>query len=411
MKILSIKDSNAIILYNFTIFDKINTMTKSTLLFRWLYKEKTIISKIYLLALLQGILYLSIPLGIQGVITYIMAGSFSASLILLSSITIAITVFIAFFQLWQMRINETLHQKIFGDISSIVNSYLTREDVSSEKLSDINKFTEVVTLQKGISKILLEFSFSIISIVFGLLILPAYSSWFLLFTILLSTAFYFIISYYGKQGIETNVETSNEKYKLLEWFQKNALTSGKFDVTIGSEALLTKYFLSRRKHFSILETQFKAIIIFKVVFISILLFLGAYLVQHGNLNIGQFIASEIIIFLVINAVEKLVGSLNTCYDIVTALYKIEKAFGDKDALTFVDGKHADLKSMVQAYVKPYSKVIKYSLAALCLSGLFVLCMPWTQNIRSTGKVTTLSPQSRPQAITSRIAGRIEKWYI
>ena len=55
---------------------------KSKLLFNWLYNERTVISRIYLLALLQGIMYLAIPLGIQGVVTYIMAGSFSASLIL-----------------------------------------------------------------------------------------------------------------------------------------------------------------------------------------------------------------------------------------------------------------------------------------------------------------------------------------
>ena len=58
-----------------------------------------------------------------------------------------------------------------------------------------------------------------------------------------------------------------------------------------------------------LETQFKGIIIFKVSFIGLLLFFGAYLVQTGALNVGQFLASEIIIFLVINSVEKLIGSL------------------------------------------------------------------------------------------------------
>lgn len=82
---------------------------KSKLLFTWLYNERAVISRIYLLALLQGLMYLAIPLGIQGVVTYIMAGSFSASLILLSSVTILVTCFIGFFQIWQMRINETLH--------------------------------------------------------------------------------------------------------------------------------------------------------------------------------------------------------------------------------------------------------------------------------------------------------------
>ncbi|MEI6020792.1 MAG: hypothetical protein WCR21_06650, partial [Bacteroidota bacterium] len=135
-------------------------MKKSALLFKWLFTQRAIIYKIYLLALLQGVMYLAIPLGIQGIVTYIMAGSFSASLILLSSITVTVIVFIAYFQLWQMRINETMHQSIFGNLASKVNLLLSRTNGSHELLMQLNKFTEVVTLQKGFSKILLDFSFS-----------------------------------------------------------------------------------------------------------------------------------------------------------------------------------------------------------------------------------------------------------
>lgn len=38
-------------------------------------------------------------------------------------------------------------------------------------------------------------------------------------------------------------------------------------------------------------------------------------------------------------------------------------------------------------------------------------LPWTQNIRSKGYVTTLRPEQRPQAIQSIIGGRIEQWYV
>jgi ABC-type bacteriocin/lantibiotic exporter with double-glycine peptidase domain len=318
-------------------------MNKSQLLFKWLFKERTIIYKIYILAILQGLMYISIPLGIQGIVTYIMAGSFSASLILLSCITIIVTAFIGFFQLWQMRINETLHQKIFGDLAAKINSYLENTESSSNILTKLNRFFEVVTLQKGISKILLDFSFSVISIVFGLILLPMYSSWFLVFTILLGGAFFFIIRFYGKKGIETNIQTSNEKYKLIEWFQENATDKKNSGISAGTEINLQNYFINRKKHYSVLETQFKGIIIFKITFTGLLLFFGAFLVQSGQLNIGQFIASEIIILLVINSVEKLVGSLNTCYDIITALSKIESIFGDNDEISFLDLKKSSLR--------------------------------------------------------------------
>ena len=121
-------------------------MNKPQLLFKWLSKERSIVLKIYILAILQGLMYLAIPLGIQGIVTYIMAGSFSASLILLSSITICVTAFIGFFQLWQMRINESLHQNIFGSLALRINNYLEQNDPSLETFTKLNKFFEVVTL-------------------------------------------------------------------------------------------------------------------------------------------------------------------------------------------------------------------------------------------------------------------------
>jgi ABC-type bacteriocin/lantibiotic exporter with double-glycine peptidase domain len=142
----------------------------------------------------------------------------------------------------------------------------------------------------------------------------------------------------ARKGIETNVKTSNEKYNLIEWFQKRLLQTIQIMKKFleHTDFILNDYIINRKSHYSVLEKQFKGIILFKVIFVGILLFFGAFLVQRGDLNIGQFVASEIIIFLVINSVEKLVSSLSTCYDIITALYKIEKIFGEKEEFSFLN---------------------------------------------------------------------------
>ena len=44
-------------------------------------------------------------------------------------------------------------------------------------------------------------------------------------------------------------------------------------------------------------------------------------------------------------------------------------------------------------------------------GLIILFMPWTQNVRAKGQITTLTPDQRPQTIHATIAGRVEKWYV
>ncbi len=55
--------------------------------------------------------------------------------------------------------------------------------------------------------------------------------------------------------------------------------------------------------------------------------------------------------------------------------------------------------------------IIYLLAALGVFTLIIMFLPWTQNIRSRGLLTTLQPENREQDIHSLITGRIEKWYV
>lgn len=55
----------------------------------------------------------------------------------------------------------------------------------------------------------------------------------------------------------------------------------------------------------------------------------------------------------------------------------------------------------------FSKLLLISFSVF----LIAMFLPWTQNIRSNGSVTTLQPGQRPQTINSIIAGKIEKWYV
>jgi adhesin transport system membrane fusion protein len=376
---------------------------KTKLLFRWLNREKKVIYNIYALALLQGALYATIPLTIQGIITYTMAGRFSASLVLLSLLTVIVTLFIGLLQLWQMRLNETLQERIFCGLTERI-AKVTGSDTGVHK--KIAHFFEVVTLQKGIGKILLEFSFSVISIVFGLLLLPAYSNWFFIFSVVLGIVFYLIVTYYGNKAQDANINTSTQKYEIF-----NILNSlGPNDNEIDSS--LNKYIDYRKEYYNTFEKQYKGILFFKIFFISVLLFLGTYLVQIGELNIGQFVASEIIILLVINSVEKLVGSLGTCYDIVTALYKLELLFAKKPEESYFSSDESNHFSATTKVYRPYyTKQMKWIFYSLLGAFFVILFMPWTQSVNMSGEVSVLNPENKPQQVTSRIAGRVEKWYI
>lgn len=373
------------------------------LLLKWLTKERKVIYNIYLLALLQGALYATIPLAIQGIITYTMAGRFSASLFLLSLLAVLVTWLIGLLQLWQMRINETLQETIFCELTERVTSVACSPKEIKQK---ITHFFEVVTLQKGIGKILLDLSFSIISILFGLLILPAYSPWFVLFSIVLGTVFFLIVSYFGKKAQVANINTSTKKYLIFDKLSADTTNPEAVDME------LEGYVDYRKQYYLIFERQYKGILLFKLFFVAILLFIGTYLVQIGELNIGQFVASEIIILLVINSVEKLVNSLGTCYDIITGLYKIEALFELKPDASFLNASTPTrFNANKKVYHHHYPTRIKWLYYGLLLLLVIVLFMPWTQSVSMTGEVSVLNPENKPQQITTRIAGRVEKWFI
>ncbi len=57
------------------------------------------------------------------------------------------------------------------------------------------------------------------------------------------------------------------------------------------------------------------------------------------------------------------------------------------------------------------KIFTYTVVAVFFIFFLLLFAPWTQNVSSTGTVTTLRPEQRPQTINSAIAGSIAKWFV
>ncbi|MCC6683725.1 MAG: HlyD family efflux transporter periplasmic adaptor subunit [Bacteroidia bacterium] len=383
------------------------------------------IKRIYFLAIAQALFYISVPLGIQAIVTYTMAGKISASLILLGSLTIIAVIFIGLFQLWQMRVNETVQQKLLAYFGIRFSEKITRLHpnlyLTSYLPGKINHFFDVLTLQKGLSKILLDVSFSIISIVFGLLILSAYTSFFMIFTLATALAFYYIIRVYGNRSIETSWNESTKKYLFVDWLQKlfrglknnDPQFTNDFIIEHTNESLL-EYITDKNKHFQNLDIQYRSILGFKVFFTAVTLFLGIWLVQTGYLNIGQFVASEILVILIINSVEKLVISLKTVYDVLTATEKLHMVLElENESNPVMENRFKNTLEQIsqRIYSHTYSTNTKRLIYSFCAIILITLFMPWNQTVYSEGVVSNLNPANKPQVISSRISGRIERWYV
>ncbi|HEX4957391.1 MAG TPA: biotin/lipoyl-binding protein [Lacibacter sp.] len=70
-----------------------------------------------------------------------------------------------------------------------------------------------------------------------------------------------------------------------------------------------------------------------------------------------------------------------------------------------------LESFQHIYRQNKSSRVKRVFWGIIILGIIFLFIPWTQNIRSEGAVTTLRPEQRPQQMNNIIPGRIVKWYV
>ena len=300
---------------------------------RLLAVDKKEITQVYVYALLNGLVNLSLPLGIQAIINLIQGGEVSTSWIILVAFVLIGIALTGVFQLMQLRIVENIAQKIFSRASFEFAFRIPRIKYSelykyyAPELA--NRFFDTLTIQKGLSKILIDFSLAAFQIVAGLVVLSLYHSFFILFGVALIALVYTIIVFTGPRGLKTSLDESKYKYAVAHWLEEIARTKMSFKLIKDPEIALTQtdarvtdYIQSRESHFKILLGQFISLIGFKVLVAAGLLIIGGLLVFRQEMNIGQFVAAEIIIILIINSVEKLIKSLDSIYDVLTALEKI-----------------------------------------------------------------------------------------
>ncbi len=69
------------------------------------------------------------------------------------------------------------------------------------------------------------------------------------------------------------------------------------------------------------------------------------------------------------------------------------------------------KSFHQIYLRDKGPATKPWLIGLGFILLGILFLPWTQNIRSKGQITSLYQEQKPQKIYSPIAGKISRWWV
>ncbi|HMQ75005.1 MAG TPA: ATP-binding cassette domain-containing protein [Flavobacteriales bacterium] len=302
-------------------------------LVRLLSMDRRELGYIYLYALVSGAINLTLPLGIQAIINLISGGQIATSWgVLIAFVTIGVA-FAGVMQILQLTIGETIKQRLFAR-SAFDFAYrlprLRAEAVQGRYLPElVNRFFDTLTIQKGLTKVLIDVPVASLQIVLSLVLLSFYHPFFIAFGLFLVALLYAIFRWTGMRGLRTSLEESKYKYEVAFWLEELGRNMNTFKLAgrtrlalDRTDQITSKYILARNGHFRVLLQQYGAMVFFKVIITVSLLILGGLLVMGEQMNLGQFVAAEIIILLVMAAVEKLTISIEAIYDVLTALEKI-----------------------------------------------------------------------------------------
>ena len=304
----------------------------SAKLYGMLLEERKDILFILLYGILSGLVNLSLPLGVQAIITRISGGLFFESVYVLIGLVMLGVALSGGLQVLQITLVEVIQKRIFAKTAFRFTMAICRlryGQMEGKNMQELmNRFFDVITIQKGLPKLLIDLSSALIQIFFGLLLLSFYHPFFIFLSFFLVLFIVVLFRLTGSEGMRTSMKESTYKYQVVHWLEemarmRNLVRTWPEEQTVQkADSLVGEYLGYRRKHFKILVTQYVTILVLKFIIVGSMLILGSMLVVDRKITLGQFVASELIIVTLVGAVEKIILYMDVVYDLLTGVEKI-----------------------------------------------------------------------------------------
>jgi ABC-type bacteriocin/lantibiotic exporter with double-glycine peptidase domain len=300
---------------------------------RLLSTERSNIFYILFYSVIIGLTSLILPVGIQNTVQLVSGGVFFSSIYVLIGAVILGILFTGILQIIQITLVEHLQRRVFTKAALEFAFRIPRirmEAIMKSYAPElVNRFFDVITLQKGLPKLLIDLTSAVVQILFGLILLSLYHPFFVFFSFVLVFILFLIFRFTGPSGLRSSIDESKYKYKVAQWLEelaralKSFKLSGNTDMPMRkTDANVSAYLKYRKAHFQVLITQFSFIVVFKTAITAALLIMGTLLVVDRQITLGQFVASEVIIIMLLNSVEKVITYMDVVYDLLTAVDKV-----------------------------------------------------------------------------------------
>lgn len=300
---------------------------------RLLRPDRGELMAVVVFAVAIGVLLLATPVAVQALVNFVALGGSIPPLIVVAVLLFAGLSFAGVLSALQTWVVEILQRRVFLRVVADLAARLPRVTAETHDKHNVpelvNRFLDVVAIQKAGSALLLDGVSLLLSVTVGLVVLAFYHPLLLAFDILLLAAIALIVLGPLRRGVRTSVEESEVKYAVVAWLEEIARTPHAFKssgiqswVFDASDRLTRKYIERRKAHFRVVLGQVLGAIGLQIIASTVLLGIGGLLVIRGSLTLGQLVAAELIVTLVVSSVAKLGKHLGDFYDLVAATEKV-----------------------------------------------------------------------------------------
>lgn len=296
--------------------------------------EKKDIAIVVVYSTFISLLGLVVPLSSQAVVNAVALGVFSRQLVVLCIVVLIAMLVIAIMMILERQVIDFIQRRLFVTTAFDIVQRMPRlrEDAIRGMYVPelVNRFFDVITVQKVIGKFLLEGVGALLMLLTGLLVLFLYHPFFLVYDLIFLGFIPILVLLLGRGALTSSLAVSNAKYSTAAWLEEVARNQRSIKLDGASDyaadrldVLNVEYVDAKARHFRIIARQMLGSYIFKAFATVGILALGGILVLEEAISLGQLVAAEIIIIMIIGAIEKLLVQFDDFYDFTAALYKLQ----------------------------------------------------------------------------------------
>ena len=295
--------------------------------------ERGDVLAIVLYAAFVGLLSLTIPIAVQQLVNTVAFGGLVQPVVVVALMLLLGLAIAASFSAFQAYLSEIVQRRVFVraclDLAERLPRVAPGTFEGRSATGFVNRFFDLVTLQKMGAKLLIDGSGVILQASTGLLILSFYHPLMLGLSVVLFGTMAVVSFTLGRHAPRTALRESTAKYELAYWMEELVRHDSVFRTTAGrslaaerADALASSWVAARRHHYRTVFRQLAAALGLQVVVNSLVLALGGFLVVAGELTLGQLVASEIIVAAVVAAFARLARYFESYYDVLAAVEKV-----------------------------------------------------------------------------------------